>query len=233
MSGADTRETILDAAERLFAEQGYAATSLRQLTTLAEVNLAAVNYHFGGKEELTKAVLARRIEPINRERLRQLDAACEAGPRVETVLRAFVEPPLRGACALGQAEAACRMFSRIMTEQPAFLRAFLAAQFGDVVRRFTAALRAASPDLDVATVSWRLHFAVGAMAHVVQNAPTISHMTDGRCDPTHTDVLLEQLVAFLAGGFGARRPGRPRAGTGRRTKAGGKKAAAHGPRGRA
>ena len=73
MAKADTKDTILDAAEDLFAEQGFGATSLRQLTARAGVNLAAVNYHFGSKEDLAKAVLRRRIEPINRERRERLD----------------------------------------------------------------------------------------------------------------------------------------------------------------
>ena len=70
----DTRDRILDAAERLFAQQGFDLTSLRALTTEADVNLAAVNYHFGSKERLFEAVLARLIAPINAERLARLDA---------------------------------------------------------------------------------------------------------------------------------------------------------------
>jgi len=214
MSAHDTRQTILDAAETLFAEHGYAATSMRQLTAAAGVNLAAVSYHFGGKEELTKAVLARRIEPINAARLQRLAALPSDRATVREILRAFVEPPLRAvgqrdANGAGDAQAACRMWGRISMEQPPFLRDFLQAQFGNVAGRFLAALKAASPDLDVATVTWRLHFAVGAMAHAVQNAPTISHMTHGLCDPQDTDVLVEQLVSFLAAGFAA--PARPMA----------------------
>lgn len=205
MTGQDTRQTLLDAAEVLFAENGYAATSMRQLTTTAGANLAAVNYHFGSKEELTKAVLARRIEPINAERRRRLDLLQRPGARrcgVREILLAFVEPPLQTIGPRGHAQVACRMFGRISIEQPHFLHDFLQAQFGDVARRFTAALAAASPELDAKTVSWRLHFAIGAMAHVLQNAPTISHMTKGLCDPQETDVLVEQLVCFLSGGFG-------------------------------
>ncbi|MEJ1959164.1 MAG: TetR/AcrR family transcriptional regulator [Nitrosomonadales bacterium] len=74
-SHKDTRERILDAAERLFMEQGYEATSTRGVTSKAGVNLAAVNYHFGSKEALMQAVLQRRLEGINRERLRLLDEA--------------------------------------------------------------------------------------------------------------------------------------------------------------
>src|SRR3954453_22954021 len=69
----DTKTRILDAAESFFMEHGFEATSMRQLTTAAGVNLAAVNYHFGTKEELFQAVLTRRLDPMNQERIELLD----------------------------------------------------------------------------------------------------------------------------------------------------------------
>src|SRR5260221_12505051 len=71
-TSADTKTRILDAAESLFMEHGFEATSLRSLTTAASVNLAAVNYHFGTKEELFQAVLTRPLDPENQERTRLL-----------------------------------------------------------------------------------------------------------------------------------------------------------------
>src|SRR6476661_6282956 len=76
-AAVETKERILDAAETLFMEHGFEATSLRSLTTAANVNLAAVNYHFGSKEELFQAVLTRRLDPMNQERI-DLLAAVEA-----------------------------------------------------------------------------------------------------------------------------------------------------------
>lgn len=73
MSRENTREKILDAAEELFSEHGFSATSIRAITTRAEVNLAALNYHFGTKDGVIDAVFARRIEPLNRERIHLLE----------------------------------------------------------------------------------------------------------------------------------------------------------------
>jgi AcrR family transcriptional regulator len=70
----DTRERILDAAERLFMAHGYEGTSMRQITGEAGVNLAAVNYHFGSKEALIQEVFRRRLDWLNDERMRVLDA---------------------------------------------------------------------------------------------------------------------------------------------------------------
>src|ERR1017187_9526216 len=94
----DTRQKILDAAERLFGEQGYVATSLRHIIAEAGVNLAAIHYHFGSKEELLDQLVMRKAGPVNEERLALLDHyEAEAGAMpvpVDKILRAFLEPPL-------------------------------------------------------------------------------------------------------------------------------------------
>ena len=61
-----TKERILGAAEELFAQHGFAGTSLRQVTSRADVNIAAVNYHFGSKENLVNEVFRRRMDEMNR-----------------------------------------------------------------------------------------------------------------------------------------------------------------------
>ena len=98
-TSADTKTRILDTAESLFMEHGFEATSLRSLTTAASVNLAAVNYHFGGKEELFHAALRRRLDPMNQERIDLLESLeREAGGRAlscEKILFAMLIPALK------------------------------------------------------------------------------------------------------------------------------------------
>src|SRR5436305_9155666 len=90
----DTKQRILDSAERLFAEHGVEGASLRTITSDAQVNLAAIHYHYHSKEALLDAVLVRRLEPINRERLDRL-SACGENPSLEEILHAFVAPAVR------------------------------------------------------------------------------------------------------------------------------------------
>ncbi len=97
MPSLDTKNRILDVAERLFAEQGIAETSLRLLTAEADVNLAAVHYHFGSKDKLIREVVGRRFQPINHERLELLDQLEDRSEAIqlEDLLRIFFGPPLR------------------------------------------------------------------------------------------------------------------------------------------
>ncbi|MGF1491374.1 MAG: TetR/AcrR family transcriptional regulator [Microcoleaceae cyanobacterium] len=91
-----TKEQIIDAAERLFAESGFAGTSLRAVTREAEVNLAAVHYHFGSKEALFRAVVRQIAEPIVQQQVQRLDSLKEldSPPPVEKLIEAFVAPQL-------------------------------------------------------------------------------------------------------------------------------------------
>ena len=95
----DTKEKMLRAAESLFSEHGFTATSVRMITAEADVNLAAMHYHFGSKEKLIIELFAWRLDPLNRERLELLDQfEAEAGeepPALERILEAFVGPPIR------------------------------------------------------------------------------------------------------------------------------------------
>jgi AcrR family transcriptional regulator len=207
MAKPDTKDQILDAAEDLFAEQGFAATSMRQLTNLAGVNLAAVNYHFGTKEDLAIAVLRRRIEPINRERRERLDAMPRPA-KLRDIVCAFIEPALRQqTCEDGTAKShgagLCRVFGRISIEQPPFLRELLQQEFAALGQRFHAMLQEAAPGIAPETLWWRLHFTVGAMAHTLQAAHFIGQISNGICDPNNHESIVKQLTAFAIGGFSA------------------------------
>src|SRR3954470_15653185 len=96
---ADARESILDVAERQFAQNGVAGTTVRAITAEAGVNVAAVNYYFRSKDDLYREVVGRRLGPLNEERARLLaDCLKRAGgkrPAVKEILRSLAEPSLR------------------------------------------------------------------------------------------------------------------------------------------
>jgi AcrR family transcriptional regulator len=199
---AGTKEKILDAAERLFAAQGFAATSLRQIIAQAGVNLAAVHYHFGSKDGLLDAVFARRIEPVNRERLELLDRYEAAGdPTLEQILEALIVPTI----ALAR-HPERRVFIKVMARmlmEPESRALMLAPHFEGLLQRFQRALRRALPELPEIELLWRVHFAIGAIAHTMLGAEKLEMYSQGRYKPQPGEPVLERLVTFLAAGFRA------------------------------
>jgi len=209
MSVVATKDRILDAAEKLFATDGLARTSLRAITAEAGVNVAAVHYHFGSKEELLAAVFERHVAPINRERLRELDrleAESGGAPDVERVLEAFLGPVIRTGEQHGRpGEDLAQLFGRLWAEREEFVERLVREQFHEVARRFTAAFARALPQLSPPDLAWRVHFTVGVLTHLALGGHrfgVIPELAVGTPDDAET---LRRAVAFLAAGF--RTPG--------------------------
>ena len=195
-SGA-TKSRILDTAERLFALNGYESTSLRDITAEAQVNLAAVNYHFQTKDSLMDAVIARRVEPVNRRRLEMLDAA-GPNPTLEQILTAFLEPMLDV-----QVECALPLVGRILSNPNQFLERVFSKHFAVIAERFRAALIEALPETRVEDVVWGHLFTVGAMTHLMALGQILPGITGGVCDMSDRRAVVERVVHFMSGGFRA------------------------------
>lgn len=208
MTETDTKTAILDAAENLFVEQGFEGASLRSVTTMADVNIAAIHYHFGSKDALVKAVLERRLSPINQERLdrlNSLEAANEgADLQLEDILRALFEPALKmsGFGAEGNNNIA-RLIGRIFSEPSLSLQSFLKERFHLVFERFTSALRSVLPELPDVDFFWRVHFMMGAMCHTLCEQEMPRLLSGGICKPQCFEETCDQLVVFVAGGLRA------------------------------
>ena len=202
-----TKDRILDAAEGLFARQGFSATSLRAITAEAGVNLAAVNYHFGSKDGLLEAVFGRRLGPLNEERLALLDEAESApkGASLEAVLEALVGPPLRLHRDDGRGGPQfMRLMGRTLTEPTDNIQEIFVRQFREFAGRFTAALQRALPGVPAEDLFWRAHFAIGAMAHTMCDTFRLRLISGGLCENGgDVEATIRRLVAFLAAGMGA------------------------------
>jgi AcrR family transcriptional regulator len=208
MSEISTRERILDAAEELFAEEGF-QTSLRAITASAGVNLAAVNYHFGSKDALIREVFARRLGPLNAERLELLDglegAAAGAGPPLEGIIEAFVGPAIRMSH-YPQGATFMRLFGHTLSQRDDRIMRLFTDQLQVIIQRFSAALAHALPHLDRNDVVWRMLFMVGAMAHTMALSDKLPAITGGACDALDVEATVRRLVPFLAGGMRAAAP---------------------------
>ena len=207
MKQKDTKADILNAAEELFANKGPNVVSLRQVIAHANVNLAAIHYHFGSKETLLQTVLARRLMPLNEERLALLEEAGRHSRRipVEKILEALVAPALRLSRDSRKGGALfMRLLGRCYTDPDDNIQAMLTRQLNEVAERFLPAFQKALPKLPPMELFWRLHFMVGAMAHTMADAERLREFTGGQCDPDNTEDTIHRLVAFLAGGLKAK-----------------------------
>ncbi|MGC9970113.1 MAG: TetR/AcrR family transcriptional regulator [Bryobacteraceae bacterium] len=206
-----TKDRILDAAERLFGDRGFTDTSLRTITAEAGANLAAVNYHFQSKDALIQAVFARRLGPLNQQRMAMLDA-CEAragdGPLpIEDVLRAFLEPVLK----IGHERASTfgRLLGRMYIDPGDIFERIFREQFSAAKVRFLGAFRRALPELPPEEMFWRLHFVIGALAHTMAGLHHLKVTSEGLCDASDLETTLNRLIAFLAAGFRTPAPNLP------------------------
>ncbi len=205
---SETKNRILDAAEHLFADKGLGESSLRAITQAANVNLAAVNYHFGGKDGLIRAVFARRIEALNERRLLLLEHARGHGQlSLETILDAYIRPALDTSTDPNAARY-IKLLGRAYTEPNDQLRAFLPQQYDAVLARFKPELHRVLPDVGKAELYWRMHFCLGALLYCMAGAEVMQLSSDCElCDPRDVEGMIGRLVRFVAAGL--RAPGLP------------------------
>jgi AcrR family transcriptional regulator len=200
-----TKDRILDTAERLFARDGFEATSLRAITTEADVNLAAVNYHFQSKEALVEAVIGRRMGPVTARRLAMLDAyeasAGDAPLPLEKVMDAFLRPVVE--MVGSHAHEFVPLIGRLYTEPSDFSERIFKDQFQPLAQRFIPAFQRALPNLSRVELSWRLHFAIGAMAHTMAASKLLKLMSGGLIDVSDVEGTLAHLTAFILAGLTA------------------------------
>jgi AcrR family transcriptional regulator len=203
-----TKDRILDAAERLFARDGFEATSLRAITAEAQVNLAAVNYHFQSKDALVQAVIGRRMGPISARRVALLDAyeadADGAPLLLERILDAFLRPVLE--MVGSHAHEFVPLIGRLYTEPGDFAARLYKQQFETLAKRFVPAFQAALPELPLDELFWRLHFAIGALAHTMAASKMLELMSGGRCNISAPEEILARLKAFILAGLSASVP---------------------------
>ena len=188
---------------------GFEGTSMRLLTSKAEVNLAAVNYHFGSKDALIEAVFRRRLDPINAARIAALERLeAEAGGRPlapELVIRAFVGESLRMIeDARGGGRNFIRLLGRTYTDPSKEIRALIGQMYAPAMERYKAALEHALPHMPREELVWRMHFMFGTLAYTLAATDTVQLIAGVKPEDRYDARLLEErLCAFLASGLAA------------------------------
>lgn len=199
----DTRDRILDAAERLFSERGYDGVSIRDITQLAGAGLALMTYHFGTKDRLFECVLERRAEVLNRDRLAALGAVMRMDrPTVADLLSGFVEPYVRyGAGADPGWRHYCRLIA--IVGPTGRWSELLGRLFDDTAQRFIAALVEIEPALDRETATRAFLFCIGTMVTSFTGNPRLDRLTRQAAAAADLDRTFDYLIPFIAGGVAA------------------------------
>lgn len=203
-SGA--KRKLLDAAERLFAEKGFEAVAVRDITQVAKTNVAAVNYHFGSREALLTLVMLRYMVPVTEERLARLDMLEMKSPGkpmpLEEIIDALVRPL---ATQVRKSELAEKVFyklmGRIFSQQVDGLPPQIEEQLRQVVERFTKAFSRALPSLEEEDLAWRIHFMVGGMIHMLIQQDVLQRITQGASGAPTMEATLGRFIRFAAAGM--------------------------------
>jgi AcrR family transcriptional regulator len=204
----DTRERILDTAERLFAERGVAATSVRDITGAAGVNLGAINYHFGTKQELAAEVFRRRLEPVSERQLALLDKVVQkAGakpPKLEVVLEAMIRPIVENSFAAGKRNVTfTRLMEQSVSEPNSELRRWMRTYTLKIATRYRGLLARAWPSLPPEELLWRIQFTTGAVHQMRQLLGQEDSLPSAMRKGLDADTMIRRVVTFAAAGIRA------------------------------
>ena len=201
-----TKNKILDAAESLFAVQGFNGTSLREITSQAEVNLAAVNYHFGSKKELIKSVMSRYMNELSPLLESALIEVCEReNLTLLEVFSAFIEPLLSlNEFKENGTSNFLQLLGRGYTDSQGFLRWFLTTQYPGVINNFVKAVQKAYPELTAEEMFWRLHFTMGTVVFTMSSSDAL--MDIAKSDFNNIiDIagVIKKVIPYVAAGVAA------------------------------
>ena len=203
----NSKDRILDGAEKLFARRGIHGVSLRDIGREAGVDVALVSYHFGKKQELFEAVMLRRAEILNLERIQMLEAvlrrhAPDPAP-VEEIIDAFTHPLLNRSTKGGEGWRSYFALIAQVNNNPEVGGKMMTQYFDPLVYQFLDALRAALPGCEERDLFWCYHFLSGALTLTFAETGRIDNLSGGLCRSSDVDSVHERLVPFITAGFKA------------------------------
>lgn len=210
MTGPDTslttRDRILNAAERLFAQRGYYGVTIREITREAGVDVALASYYFGPKADMFRAVLARRAEELHGALLRSLDdTAAQAGdrpPGIEALIRAFAQPSIDRLVRGGDGwRNYIHMMAGIYSSQQSEFLAAMNAMYMPAMTRFMELARQSIPTASERGITLSFYMLLTAVIGIYTEKAGLEDLSGGAIKPTDFDAILDHAAPFFAAGF--------------------------------
>jgi AcrR family transcriptional regulator len=200
-----TKDKLMDAAEKLFARRGFHGTSLRDITAEAGVDLALVNYHFGGKKQLLAEVVGRRGTVLNDERLKRLaEARASAAPdppSTETVIAAFLDPIFDRLAHAGPGWHSYFALLAYVNNSPEWGRKLMSGTFDATVRQFIQAVKESLPGAAPADIYWGYNFLTGALTLSLAETGRLDALSDGLCRSNDVAEMKARLGPYVSAGL--------------------------------
>ncbi len=199
MTVLSTKERILNTTEQIISEKGFSSISLRTISTNANTNLAAVNYHFGNKEKLIERMIERRMDNLFQLRLSLLDdleSGSDQPCNLRQILQAFIAPALTMSNDNHQGgKRFMLVLARAYAEKSSFLHNLLSHRYAEVIKRFATAIQRSTPHLDKKIIFWRFHFIMGSLIYVMSDFGASSR-TSGMSDKDYFNTCCNELIDF-------------------------------------
>lgn len=202
---SNLRDEILDAAEELFANLGYAGTTMREVSQYAKVTQALISYYFGSKFGLFEEVFLRRGSAISDERLKNLETLQARGqiPGVRAIVEAFLLPTVVLRTSI-QGRHFLRLQARLHTEPPNISYALRDKAYGASTQRYVDALKEAVPGISDLDANWRITLMVGTYLYAFSDSHRMEErLPDGQYNPEDWQSLIGQVTSFVVGGMSA------------------------------
>lgn len=194
-----TRARILAAAEAEFGDHGFDGVSVRQIALRADVPVALINYHFGSKEGLYRAIFEMRAPMIIDQRiagLRLAEMEPDRDRRVEMIVKAVLVPNLHMRSTEKNSSYA-RILAREVSDPKSHNRKVVAEFFDPIAYRVMEALQQALPDRSLEEINWGYQAMLGVMVYTMADTGRISRLSGGRCDPEDELATATHLVALM------------------------------------
>lgn len=205
--GCSSRDKLLRSAEALFAAKGFREVSVREIAAHAGVNYALVAYHFGGKRALFDEVFRTHTDPLMQEGMQRLQALTQNGrqPTVEEIIKAWLLPMLQLGSNRQLGAIHLRVTANLSRERWEHTHT-LSSQMRRSHHAFIKALHECLPHLSMDTLTWRLHFVMGALVFGIRQPAALVALSDGRCNPNNLEAVFDQILPYAVAGFHAPEP---------------------------
>lgn len=211
LGSSTTEARLLAAAERLFAERGFAATSVREITSDAGTSVAAVNYHFGSKENLYRELIVRRLRAMRERRLeaiRTVLAAHPGHPDPTRLLSEFAGAFLEPVSDWRRGRVLVRLMTRELVDRNLPPEVFAEEMIRPVETAFVDALRRAFPGLSEDDAILSAHSFVAQLMHVIDIASLYQTLDTRQTFGRSFDDIVAHIVRFSCAGLSAYASGR-------------------------